>query len=176
MSSAPYALLAYLLNWPCSDPGPYACFECPPATLTGSPPLPQHSPNWCGAYIPKSVSHSTLSSNKRVVEAHMAAEPAKAAEYISEDFEWIEWADGVPPGGVRTRGKAAFVQSFGDDVLRDDILRVIGEGNVVVVEGIAHVTKKDGKRFDVQFCNIFELENGKIRRKSSFGALLKEAT
>lgn len=114
-----------------------------------------------------------MSSNKQLVEAHMRAEPARAAEFLADDFEWVEWADGVPAGGARTRGKAAFVQNFGDDVLRDDIQRITEEGNVVVVEGVAHVTKKDGKKFDVQFCNIFELENGKISRKSSYGVLLK---
>lgn len=106
----------------------------------------------------------------------MGSAPPKAAEFLTDDFEWIEWGDGVPPGGVRTRGKDAFVRSFGDDELRDDIGRIIEEGNVVVVEGIAHVTKKDGRKFDVQFCNLFELDNGKIKRKSSYGALIKEPT
>ena len=121
------------------------------------------------------ASRLEMSSNTQLVEAHMAAAPAKAAEFLADDFEWIEWADGVPPGGARTRGKAAFVQNYGDDDLRDDIHRVIEAGNVVVVEGVAHVTKKDGRKFNVQFCNIFELENGKITRKSSYGALIKES-
>lgn len=114
-----------------------------------------------------------MSSNKTLVEAHTRASRTKAAEFLADDFEWIEWADGVPPGGARTRGKAAFIQSFGDDELRNETNRVIEEGNTVVVEGIAHVTKKDGKKFDVQYCNIFELENEKIKRKSSYGALIK---
>lgn len=114
-----------------------------------------------------------MSSNKKLVEDHMRAKPAKAAESLSDDFEWIEWVDGVPPEGVRTRGRAAFVQNFGDDELRNDPIRMVEEGNVVVVEGIAHVTKKDGSKFDVRYCNIFELGDGKIRRKSSFGALVK---
>ncbi len=114
-----------------------------------------------------------MSSNKHLVEAHAKAPPAKAAEFLADDVEWIEWADGVPPGGARTRGKAAFVQNYGDDQLRNEVQRFIEEGNVVVVEGVAHVAKKDGRKFDVQYCNIFELENGKIKRKSSYGALLK---
>ena len=114
-----------------------------------------------------------MSSNQQMIETHMRATPARAAEFLTDDFEWIEWADGVPPGGARTKGKAAFVQSFGDDELRDEIQRVTEQGNVVVVEGVAHVRKKDGQELDVQFCNIFEVENGKIRRKSSYGALIK---
>ena len=105
----------------------------------------------------------------------MRVAPAQAAEFLADDFEWIEWGDGVPPGGARTQGKTAFIQNYGDYELRNDINRVIEEGNVVVVEGVAHVTKKDGKKFNVQFCNIFELENGKIKRKSSYGALIKDS-
>ena len=116
-----------------------------------------------------------MGSNKQLVEAHLRAAPAKAAEFLADDFEWIEWADGVPPGGAVTKGKAGYVQNFGDDELRDDLIRVVEEGNLVVVEGIAHVTKKDGRQFHVRFCNIFELENGKIKRKSSYGALLKDS-
>jgi hypothetical protein len=48
------------------------------------------------------------------------------------------------------------------------------EGNVVVVEGICHVTKKDGGSLRVRFCNIFELQNGQVRRQDSFGALLED--
>ena len=114
-----------------------------------------------------------MTSNKSLVEAHSKAPPAKAAEFLADDFEWIEWADRVPPGGARTRGKAAFVQNYGEDELHNEITRIIEEGNVVVVEGIAHVTKKDGKRFEVQYCNVFDLEHGKIKRKSSYGALIK---
>ena len=127
------------------------------------------------AYMPEALSRAAVPPNKKVVADHMAAKPAKAAEFLADDFEWVEWGDGVPPGGVRTRGKAAFVASFGDDELHDEVQRVVEEGNVVVVEGIAHVTKKDGKRFNVQFCNIFELDRGKIKRKSSYGALLKDS-
>lgn len=66
-----------------------------------------------------------VSPNKKLVEAHVAAKPAKAVEVLTDDFVWTEWADGVPADGVQTRGKAAFVQGFGDDDLRDDIQRVI---------------------------------------------------
>jgi ketosteroid isomerase-like protein len=117
-----------------------------------------------------------MSPNKKVIEAHMTSKDrAKAAEFLADDVEWIEWADGVPAAGARTQGKAAFVQNYGDDELRTEIVRMTEENNVVVVEGTAHVHKKDGQKFRVQFCNIFELVGGKIKRKSSFGALVKDS-
>jgi uncharacterized protein len=120
---------------------------------------------------------AVVSSNKKIVEAHTTAKsPSEAAEYLADDIEWIEWGEGVPATGVRTRGKAAFIQNFGDDELSDEVIRMIEENNVVVLEGVAHVHKKDGRNFAVRYCNIFELENGKIKRKSSFAALLKDGT
>jgi uncharacterized protein len=119
---------------------------------------------------------AVMSPNKKLIETHMAAQnPSEAAEYLADDVEWIEWGDGVPATGVRTRGKAAFIQNYGDDEIRDEILRMTEENNVVIVEGIAHVHKKDGRNFAVRYCNIFEVESGKIKRKSSFGALLKDS-
>lgn len=99
----------------------------------------------------------------------------KLGRFLSDDVEWVEWADGVPPSGAVTRGKAAFLQNYGDDTLRSEVHRVTEENNVVVVEGVAHVTKKDGRTLRVQFCDIFELENRKIKRKSSYGALIQGA-
>jgi uncharacterized protein len=118
-----------------------------------------------------------MSPNKKLIESHMATtDRSKAAELLAEDVEWVEWADGVPPTGVITRGKAAFIQNYGTDELRSEIHRVTEENNVVIVEGTAHVLKQDGKKLAVRFVDIFELENGKIKRKSSFGALLKDST
>jgi ketosteroid isomerase-like protein len=116
-----------------------------------------------------------MSANKKRVQEHIAATTrAEAAASLADDVEWIEWADGVRAEGVRTRGKEAFVRNYGEDVLRSDVIRVIEEGNVVVVEGVAHVTKPDGRKFDVRYCNLFEVEGDKIVRKTSYGALLKD--
>ena len=115
-----------------------------------------------------------MSPNKKIVESHIAARDKRnLADLLTDDVEWVEWADGVPPEGARRKGKLAFVENFGDDELTGEVVRMIEEGNSVVVEGVAHVMKKDGKRFDVRYVNIFDLEKGKIRRKSSYGALLK---
>lgn len=98
---------------------------------------------------------------------------ADLAAFLTNDVEWIEWADGVPASGARKHGQPAFIQNFGDDELRATPTRITEENNVVVVEGTIHVRKKDGTLFTVQSCNIFELVNGKIKRLSSFGALVK---
>lgn len=119
---------------------------------------------------------SQNSPNKRVVETYLHRDLSKIGSLVADDVEWVEWVDGVPSTGSRNQGKAAIVQNVGDDQLRNEITRMTEEGNVVVVEGICHVTKKDGSSLNVRFCNIFEVENGKIKRQDSFGALLKDST
>jgi ketosteroid isomerase-like protein len=118
-----------------------------------------------------------MTANKTLVEKYLATtDRSKLGELLADDVEWVEWADGVPASGAITRGKEAHIKNYGDDQLRGEIHRLTEEGNVVVVEGTAHVTKKDGARLSVRYVNIFEVQHGKIQRKSSFGALIKEAT
>lgn len=117
-----------------------------------------------------------MSPNKKVIEAYLAsADRSRVAPLLTDDVEWVEWGDGVPPSGVRHQGKAAFIQNFGDDELRTQVTRMTEEGDVVVVEGTVSVTKKGGGIIKVRFCDIFEMEKGKVRRLNSFGAMLKDA-
>jgi len=116
-----------------------------------------------------------MGSNKQLIENYLATtDKSKIGRFLADDVEWVEWGDGVPASGAITRGKEAHVKNYGDDQLRSEIHRLTEENNVVVVEGTAHVTKKDGSSLSVRFVNIFEIEDGKIQRKSSFGALLKK--
>ncbi len=115
------------------------------------------------------------SPNKKLVEAYLSADRSNSGALMTDDVHWVEWVDGVPPAGSVNKGKAAVMGNPGDDQLRNEITRMTEEGNVVVVEGICHVTKKDGKALKVRFCNVFELENGKVKRQDSFGALLNDS-
>jgi uncharacterized protein len=117
-----------------------------------------------------------VSPNKKLIETYLATtDKSKLGPLLADDVEWVEWGDGVPPSGVITRGKEAHLKNYGDNKLRSEVHRLTEENNVVVAEGTAHVTKKDGSSFSVRYVNIFELENGKVKRKSSFGALIKES-
>jgi len=127
-------------------------------------------------YLTNEAIPTSMSPNKKLIETYMTTvDRSKAAESLADDVEWIEWGDGVPATGVRTQGKAAFIQNFGDDELRTQITRMTEENNVVVVEGTVHVHKKEGRDLTLQYCNIFELENGKVKRLNSFGALIKDS-
>jgi uncharacterized protein len=117
-----------------------------------------------------------VSPNKKLIETYLATtDKSKLGPLLTDDVEWVEWGDGVPPSGIVTRGKEDHLKNYGDNKLRSEVHRLTEENNVVVAEGTAHVTKKDGSSFSVRYVNIFELESGKIKRKSSFGALIKES-
>lgn len=117
-----------------------------------------------------------MSPNKKLVESYLStADRSQVGPLLADDVVWVEWVDGVPTTGGRTSGKTAFIQNFGTDELRSEIHRLTEEGNVVVAEGTVHVQKKDGKSLSVRFCNIFEVEDGKVKRLDSFGALLKDS-
>jgi len=119
---------------------------------------------------------AVMSANKKLVEAYLSTtDKSKLGSLLADDVEWVEWGDGVPPSGVITRGKEAHIKNYGDDALRGEAHRLTEENNIVVAEGTAHVTKKDGHSLSVRFVDIFEVENGKIKRKSSFGALIKDS-
>jgi len=116
-----------------------------------------------------------LSPNKKVVESYFSSQGTEYAALLADDVELVEWASGVPATGAVTKGRAAFVQDRGSREYQREISRMTEEGNVVVAEGFARGFKKDGGRWTVHFCDIFELEQGKVKRLSSLGFDVQEA-
>jgi uncharacterized protein len=116
-----------------------------------------------------------MSANKDVVESYFASTGTDYARVLADDVELIEWAEGVPASGVRTRGKAAFVENRGKREYECRLARLTEENDVVVAEGTARGTKKEGGFWRVRFCDIFELEGGRVKRMSSFGVSVKDS-
>jgi hypothetical protein len=53
-----------------------------------------------------------MSPNKKIIETYFAtADRSRLAPLLSDDVEWIEWADGVPASGVLTKGRTAYIQN-----------------------------------------------------------------
>ena len=123
-----------------------------------------------------------MSPNKKVIETYMASwttDRSTALSCLTEDVERVEWADGFPDSGVPQRGKAAINQNLGDPEttkkIRTEISRMTEENNVVVAEGTVRVPKKEGGFIALKFCNVFELENGKVKRMDAFTAEIKNS-
>ncbi len=112
-----------------------------------------------------------MSPNKKVVEDYMACFSRQdwtgMAALVTDDVE--RWEVGAPKP---SHGKQEFDQEIrpGPDVseLRATVSRMFEEGDVVAAEGSVQVSLKDGKVIDVRYCDIFEFEDGKIKRLTAY--------
>jgi ketosteroid isomerase-like protein len=111
-----------------------------------------------------------VTENKRTIEQYMAgfraSDHAQILSCLTEDVEW------EIPGMFHSRGKAAFDREIENDAFvgRPDILvtRMIEEDDVVVAEGSVRTHKRDGGALSLRFCDVFEMEAGRIRRLTSY--------
>jgi ketosteroid isomerase-like protein len=116
-----------------------------------------------------------MSPNKKMVETYQASlgdlDWAAVASCLTDDVVRVEWADGFPSSGVTVRGKAAVVKDMeAPRKFQIQATRMTEENNVVVAECVVRVPLEEGRIFVGQSCTVYELENGKIKRMSSFVA------
>jgi ketosteroid isomerase-like protein len=111
-----------------------------------------------------------MTENKKMVDRYMDAfrrsDHEQVLSCLTEDVEW------KIPGAFHIRGKEAFdehieAESF---VGRPDIVvtRLIEEDEVVVAEGSVRARRKDGTVLHLAFCDVFEMDRGKILRLTSY--------
>ncbi len=110
-----------------------------------------------------------MSRRKAITEKHLVE---KDYSQLTDDAEWLEVGASEP-----AQGKQAYIEygKPGPQIasLRVVIDRMIEEGNTVVAEGRVTLTKKDGTTMKVQFCDLFDFEGERIRRKTSYAAEVK---
>jgi len=111
-----------------------------------------------------------------------------AVEYYMEGFrrsdhgmvlsclaDGVEW---VIPGMFHITGKEAFDKEIENEAFVGspsiEIMRMTEESNVVVAEGAVQCVRRDGGRLNALFCDVFEMEDGKIRRLTSYLMEVKE--
>src|SRR5580658_8038270 len=116
-----------------------------------------------------------MSPNKKVVETYQESlgnlDWAVVGSCLTDDVERVEWADGFPSSGVPVRGKAAVVKDMETPrKFQIQATRLTEENNVVVAECVVRVPLEQGGVFVGQSRVLDELENGKIKRMSSFVA------
>ncbi len=102
-------------------------------------------------------------------------DPKRIAPWFAPDAEWL-----APPGNAtavalnapdRVVGRERIAQSFGVDVwklfARDfkvDIRGLHAAGATVVMEARLRATLANGNAYDNDYCFVFEVEGGRIRR------------
>jgi ketosteroid isomerase-like protein len=117
-----------------------------------------------------------MTENKRTVQKYMDGFKKTDREAIlsclTDDVEW------EIPGMFTARGREAFNNHIVDPGFAGhpviDVTRMTEENNVVIAEGSVLARRDDGTTLPLVFCDVFELEGGKIRRLVSY--LMETAT
>lgn len=111
-----------------------------------------------------------MTGNKKTVEKYMdgfnKSDHEQILSCLTEDVEW------EMPGAFHLFGKAAFDKEIENDAFVGrpviTIVRMVEEDGVVVAEGAVRVRKRDGGLLNALFCDVFVMENLKIKRLTSY--------
>lgn len=111
-----------------------------------------------------------MTENKNTVIRYMngfiAGDHKMILDCLSSDIEWYM------PGFFHLSGKAAFDKEIENDYFegkpRIEISRLTEENNVVIAEGSVQCKIKNGGMLDALFCDVFEMESGKIKKLTTY--------
>ena len=85
---------------------------------------------------------------------------------LTNDVEW------EIPGAFHVRGKEEFDKHIVDEGFVGNpaitVTRLTEANDVVVAEGSVRTQRKDGTFLNLVFCDVFEMQSGKIRRLISY--------
>lgn len=107
-----------------------------------------------------------MSENKRTVETYLdgfrESDHEKVLSCLTDDVEWDI------PGAFHLVGKDAFDKEIENDAFVGSptitITRMTEENDVVVAEGSVRSQRKAGGFLNAKFCDVFEMQGGKIKR------------
>ena len=111
-----------------------------------------------------------MTPNKKTIEAYMdgfrTTDRPMILSCLTDDVEW------VIPGAFHVRGKDDFSEHIVDEGFIGNpvitVRRLLEADDVVVVEGSVRAPRKDGAFLDLVFCDVFDMQDGKIRRLISY--------
>ena len=111
-----------------------------------------------------------MSRNKQTVQRYMDAftrsDHAEILSCLTDDVEW------VVPGIFHLTGKIAFDKEIENDAFVGspaiEVTHMTEEGDTVVAEGRVRSAKRDGGFLNAVFCDVFEMEDTKIKHITSY--------
>ena len=85
---------------------------------------------------------------------------------LAEDVAWYM------SGFINIQGKEAFDKEIENDYFEGkpsiQVFRLVEENDIVVAEGAVQSKIRDGGMLDAVFCDVFEMENGKIKKLTTY--------
>ena len=111
-----------------------------------------------------------MTENKRTVEQYMdgfrKSDHQQILSCLTDDVEW------EVPGLFHAVGKSEFDKNIEDDAFVGSptitISRMVEENDIVIAEGSVRIRKRDGGFLKAVFCDVFAMQNGKIKRLTSY--------
>ncbi len=111
-----------------------------------------------------------MTENKTTVRRYMdgfrRSDHDQILSCLTDDVEW------EIPGVFHVRGKDAFDKQIEDDGFVGSpaitVTRLLEDDDVVVTEGSVRTQRRDGTVLNLAFCDVFEMQGGKIRRLISY--------
>lgn len=111
-----------------------------------------------------------MTPNKKTVDEYMAAfsvsDHVRVLACLTDDVVW------EMPGIYQYVGKEAFDKEIENDNFVGSptiqIIKLVEENDIVIAEGAVQGNMKNGNILDAVFCNVFEMQNGKIKKLTSY--------
>lgn len=111
-----------------------------------------------------------MTVNKQTVRDYMDAfrvtDHERILDCLTDDVVW------EMPGIYQHVGKEAFDKEIENDNFVGSptiqIIKLVEENNTVIAEGAVQGVMKNGNILDAVFCDVFEMEKGKIKKLTSY--------
>lgn len=111
-----------------------------------------------------------MSPNKHTVQKYMNAfartDHAEVLSCLTDDVEWDI------PGAFHVAGKEAFDKEIENDAFVGSptitVTRMTEEHDLVIAEGTVRCARKDGGFLNAVFCDVFVMQDAKIRHLTSY--------
>lgn len=115
-----------------------------------------------------------MTTNKLTVEGYMAAfnklDHDQILSCLTDDVEWLI------PGYFHRFGKAEFDNEIENENFVGNptivVTRMTEENDVIIAEGSVKCAMKNGGMLNAFFCDVFEMQNAKVRKLTSYLAIL----
>lgn len=111
-----------------------------------------------------------MTRNKQTVNEYMDAfrvsDHKRILACLTDDIIW------EMPGIYQHVGKEAFDKEIENENFIGSptiqIIKLVEENNIVIAEGAVQGNMKNGNILDAVFCDVFEMENAKIKKLTSY--------
>nr|WP_199001850.1 nuclear transport factor 2 family protein [Flavobacterium sp. ASV13] len=111
-----------------------------------------------------------MTPNKQTVYEYMNAfqvsDHKRILDCLTDDIVW------EMPGIYQHIGKEAFDKEIENDNFVGSptiqIIKLVEENDIVIAEGTVQGKMKNGNTLDAVFCDVFEMEKGKIKKLTSY--------